>query len=239
MLTVGIFAAAQLSLLSPAVCQKKPVPRWESLSQRTAQKIQHCFEASRWAEFQLRLSQDTDYATKYSFAPFTRKQWHKIGCDVQCLQFLQFFFSCWQFQIFLFSSSVGWSFIHADIWREKPFSSRPFPRVCLLTGEDSGEVPWVPKQAQWSLFKGVRSDGFGSGLYHRAFPKWFHWNGFAQITHWEKATGVGHFICTTGSVHFTVQLYLTLTWPTAEVTSCLIRIRWVSKPTKAPVGEKN
>lgn len=47
--------------------KKKPVPRWESLSQRAAQKIQHCFEASRWAEFQLRLSQDTGLRHKVQF----------------------------------------------------------------------------------------------------------------------------------------------------------------------------
>lgn len=59
LLTVGIFAAVPLSLLSPAVCQtKKPVPRWESLSQRAAQKNRHCFKASRWIEFQPRPSQD-------------------------------------------------------------------------------------------------------------------------------------------------------------------------------------
>lgn len=59
LLTGGIFAAAPHSLLSPAVCQtQKPVPRCESLSQRAAQKNQHCFKASRWVEFQPRLSQD-------------------------------------------------------------------------------------------------------------------------------------------------------------------------------------
>lgn len=102
----------------------------------------------------------------------------------------------------------GFYFIPADIWREKPFLSRPFPRVCLLTAEDSGGVPWVPKQTQSRLSKGVRSGGFRSGFCFQAFPKWFQWNGFAQMTRWEKATGVGHLICAMRSVHFTFQLCL-------------------------------
>lgn len=163
-------------------------------------------------------------------------------CSVCAAHFLVDNFRSFYFLFLWFHVSFGL------IFGEKSLS-RPglFPRVCWLNGEDSGGVPSVPKQAQWCLAKRMRSDEFGSGLYRWAFPKWFQRNGFAQTTRWEKAAGVGRFICAVASVHFTFQLCLvpqTLTWPTAQVTSCLRHIAhlsplWVRKTGSPLLRQQN
>lgn len=97
--------------LPPVSCcpsKLKPVPGWESLSQREALKNQHCFKANR--TFLLKLSQDTGgllQSTVLLRSPGSNATQLVAICS----------FPCGQFKIFLFSFSV-------DLFS---FPSRTFP----------------------------------------------------------------------------------------------------------------
>lgn len=172
LLTVGIFAEAPLSLLSPAVCQtKKPVPRWEFLSQRAAQRNQHCFKASRWVEFQPRLSQDTGLPPQNTVlhnSPGSNSTTLVAICSVCSAHFLKF--RCFYF----FCGFVLFMLIFGEKSFTRPgvFANRGGLRWSALSSKASTNNACLKGCARMDLGQGFIVGPFLNDLSGMASLKW-------------------------------------------------------------------